>query len=135
MANFASDNVSGASPQILEALVRASAGSQSSYGADDFTAELSERFCVLFERDCRVYPVATGTAANALALACLTPPYGAVYCHAASHINVDECGAPEFYSGAAKLVPLPGEGAKLEAATLEAAVTGAGKGTSLAAPL
>jgi threonine aldolase len=69
-----------------------------------------------------VFPVATGTAANALALATLTPVWGAIYCHADSHIQTDECGAPEFFAGGAKLLPLPGADAKLAPGTVEAAM-------------
>ena len=107
--NFRSDNESPAAPEIMEALVRANRDSAHSYGADRYTAELQTRFCALFETDLTVYPVATGTAANALSLGELAPPYGAVYCYGDAHINVDECGAPEFYSGGAKLVGLAGE--------------------------
>ncbi len=126
MANFASDNVTGASPEILDALVRANSGSQSSYGADAMTQALEGRFSEIFERDCKVFPVATGTACNALALSCLTPAFGSIHCHRAAHINVDECGAPELDSGGAKLVALGGEGAKIDAATLEGSIAGVG---------
>ena len=78
MVNFASDNVTGASPEVLQALVRANEGKQSSYGADTMTAAVEARFAELFERDCRVFPVATGTACNALALSCLTPSFGSI---------------------------------------------------------
>jgi len=74
-----------------------------------------------------VFPVASGTAANALSLACLVPPYGSVYCHAEAHIETDECGAPEFY-GAARLVPLPGPHGKISAGELRAALARAGTG-------
>jgi threonine aldolase len=67
----------------------------------------------VFEREVAVFPLATGSAANALALAALVPRYGAVYCHREAHVNVDECGAPEFFTGGAKLVVLDGEGAKI----------------------
>ncbi len=126
MPNFCSDNTAGASPEILEALSRTSAGSVMPYGNDAATEALEKRFQALFETDCRVFPVATGTAANVLGLAVMTPPYGAIYCHEAAHINVDECGAPELYTGGAKLVPLPGEHGKFTPERLEAAVTGAG---------
>lgn len=98
--NFTSDNAAGAPPQILEALIRANSGFDQSYGADRISARLTEKFSALFERPVVVLPVSTGTAANALSLATLTPPHGAILCHQGAHINVDECGAPEFYSGA-----------------------------------
>lgn len=126
MINFASDNVTGIAPEILEAIARANEGSAAPYGADPLTARVEARLSEIFERPCRVFPVATGTAANVLALSTLVPPYGAIYCHAEAHINVDECGGPEFYCGGAKLVPLAGADAKISAETLAAGVFGAG---------
>ncbi|WP_114394461.1 threonine aldolase family protein [Oleisolibacter albus] len=117
--NFMSDNVSGAAPEILAALARANEGSVPSYGADPHTAAVERRLAALFGTEVAVFPVATGTAANALALSVMTPPHGAVYCHADGHINVDECGAPELFTAGAKLIGLPGAGGKLSAATLE----------------
>lgn len=111
--NFASDNAYGAAPEILAALGAASAGAVPSYGDDAITARVAKRLGEIFGRDVAVYPVATGTAANSLALATLVPPHGAIFCHAESHIAVDECGAPEFFSHGAKLVPLEGEGGKI----------------------
>ena len=111
--NFASDNAAGAAPGILEAIVRANEGTAGSYGADAITAHVTEKLSALFERKVAYLPVATGTAANSLALATLVPPHGAVFCHEGAHLNVDECGAPEFFSGGAKLVALKGKSAKL----------------------
>ncbi|HEY4274330.1 MAG TPA: beta-eliminating lyase-related protein [Rhizomicrobium sp.] len=101
--NFASDNAYGVLPQIWPALEAADKGAALAYGNDQITKDLTDRFSALFERQVAAFPVYTGTAANALALACLTPPFGAVLCHQDSHIMTSECGAPEFYSGA-KLV-------------------------------
>ena len=126
MTSFASDNVTGIAPAILAALQAANEGSAPAYGADAVTARLSERVSDLFERDCAVFPVATGSAANSLAMAALVPRYGAVYCHREAHLNVDECGGPEFYSGGAKLVALDGAHAKIDATALEAAIDGVG---------
>ena len=126
MANFASDNVMGASPEIIEALVRANQGPAMPYGADRHTAAVEAKLKEVFETDCQIFPVATGTAANSLCLSLLTPPYGAVYCHREAHVNVDECGAPEFYTGGAKLVVLTGEDGKITAGELEQAIAGAG---------
>ena len=126
MTNFCSDNVTGASPEILEALARASEGSAMPYGNDPLTRRVEARFQEVFETDCAVLPVATGTAANGLGLAAMTPPWGAVYCHREAHINVDECGAPELFTGGAKLVALDGDHGKLPAETLAAAIAGAG---------
>lgn len=116
--NFASDNVTGVAPEIMDALAAANRGTERSYAADTITARLSRRFAELFETEVAIFPVATGTAANALALASLVPPYGAVLCHREAHINVDECGAPEFFTGGAKLIDLPGRDGRLSAATL-----------------
>lgn len=118
--DFVSDNVVGASPEILDALVHANAGQATPYGGDEATARLTHRFQDLFECNCRVFPITTGTAANVLGLSVLTPPYGEVYCHETSHLNADECGAPEFYTGGARLVLLGGPGAKISAQTLAA---------------
>ena len=116
--NFASDNASGASDKILKALSAANAGPATAYGGDDWSQRATVRLSEIFERDCAVYLVATGTAANALALAALTPPWGAVFCHEEAHIGEDECGAPEFYTGGAKLVGIPGDNGKLTPAAL-----------------
>ena len=127
MVNFCSDNVTGAAPQIMAALQRANeAAAADSYGEDDWTARVEARLREIFETDLAVFPVATGSAANALGLSLLTPPYGAVYCHPEAHINVDECGAPELFSGGAKLVAVPGAHAKMPAAGLAGAIHGAG---------
>ncbi|HYM04135.1 MAG TPA: low specificity L-threonine aldolase [Stellaceae bacterium] len=124
--NFRSDNVAGIAPEILSAIADANVGTAASYGDDPITARLSRRFAEIFEREVSVFPVATGTAANALALAALTPPWGAVFCHEDSHINTDECGAPEFYAGGAKLIALPGVDAKIDAAAVAARVADQG---------
>jgi len=117
--NFASDNSAGIAPPILEAIIKSSQGFALAYGRDDATARLGQLVSALFERDVAVYLVPTGTAANALALAHLSPPWGAVLCHAESHIVIDECGAPEFFGGGLKLIELAGEGGKIAVATLE----------------
>jgi threonine aldolase len=120
--NFASDNTAGVAPAILEAITRANGGYALSYGDDALTARAERRLADLFEHEVAVYLVPTGTAANALALAQLTPPWGAVLCHVESHIATDECGATEFYGGGIKLVTLPGEGCKIAPATLRTAL-------------
>src|SRR5215218_3259915 len=111
--NFASDNIVGASGPVLEALVRANDGALPAYGGDEITARVERTFAQVFERDCAVFLVATGTAANALALASAVPPWGLAVCHKEAHIADDECGAPEFYTHGAKRGGLPGTGAKL----------------------
>lgn len=122
--NFASDNVMGASAQVLEALVRANDGALSAYGSDAITKRVEARLAEVFERDLSVLLVATGTAANALALACVVPPWGLCLCHRESHVMDDECGAPEFFTHGAKLVALEGEGAKIAAGPLDAYLGG-----------
>jgi threonine aldolase len=126
MTNFCSDNTAGASPQILEAVTHAAAGKVMPYGNDDLTRRVEARLQEVFETDCRVFPVATGTVANVLGLSVMTPPFGAVYCHREAHVYVDECGAPEFYTGGAKLVALDGAHGKLTPEILDAAIEGAG---------
>ena len=126
--NFYSDNVAGAAPEVLAALTEGAAGSMPSYGADPVTARVAARIREIFETEAMVFPVATGTAGNALALSVLCPPFGAVYCHCGSHAHWDECGAPEFYTGGAKLVPLDGAGGKITANTLERALARGGAG-------
>lgn len=127
--NFRSDNEAPVAPEIMAALTRANEGASHSYGADAITARLQDRFSELFEMPVTVYPVITGTAANALSLAEVAPPYGAVFCHAQSHVHTDECGAPEFYTGGAKLMPLAsdaGGSGKITARALDAAMAGLG---------
>lgn len=118
--HFASDNASGASPRIMEALSAANAGYAMPYGADDFTRAAEKKLCEVFERDCAVFMTPTGTAANALALAAYSPPYGAIFCHEDAHVMDDECGAPEFFAGGAKLVGVAGKLGKIDPAGLAA---------------
>ena len=113
-ANFRSDNEHPAAPEILEALAAANTGCVHSYGDDAWTARLKERLNEVFETRLEVFPLASGTAANALAVAQTTPPWGAVICHADSHLHTDECGAPEFYTGGAKLMTLDGADGRLD---------------------
>lgn len=118
---FGSDNVAGVSPAILDAIAAANDGPAPSYGADDISRRVEQRLSTLFKRDVSVLLVSTGTAANALALSALTPPWGAVLCHADSHIENDECGAPEFFSGGAKLVHVAGARALIDPEALRVA--------------
>ena len=111
--NFASDNVTGASEPVIDAIVRHNNGALAAYGNDDLTREVERRFAELFERPVDVFLVATGTAANALALAAALSPWGSCLCHEEAHIADDECGAPEFFSHGAKLLGVPGVGGKL----------------------
>nr|WP_220805668.1 low specificity L-threonine aldolase [Achromobacter sp. UMC46] len=115
---FSSDNIAGASPEVFEALMRAGAGQAPAYGADDGTLRVQRKLADIFEHDVDVLLVPTGTAANSISLAALTPPWGAVLCHAQAHIANDECGAPEFYTHGARLKLLGGEAAKIDPAEL-----------------
>src|SRR5882762_8733682 len=117
---FESDNTSGVSPRLLEAINRTAAGSAHSYGKDELTARAVRKISEIFNHKADVFFVATGTAANALALSALTPPWGAILCHDEAHIKNDECGAPELFTGGAKLVGIPGEGGKISPAVLAA---------------
>src|SRR4051812_4931281 len=121
---FASDNTAGIAPEILAAIGKANSGYALGYGNDEWTKRVEARFAEIFEREVAVFLVPTGTAANSLAIAHLTPPWGAVLCHAESHVATDECGAPEFFGGGIKLVGLKGEGAKIAPGTLRVALDG-----------
>ena len=123
---FASDNVAGACPEVLEAILKANDGDSTPYGNDQISSDLQNKFSEIFEKEVIVFPIASGTAANALALATMTPSFGNVYCHRLSHINTDECGAPEFYTGGAKLVNLQGINGKIIAEELNESISGKG---------
>ncbi|MET3937107.1 low specificity L-threonine aldolase [Arthrobacter sp. OAP107] len=118
---FMSDNMAGASPEIVQAVAAAAAGNAAPYGNDPFTDSARHKLSEIFERDVAIFPVSTGTAANCLALAALTPSWGSVLCHPDSHINNDECGAPEFFTNGAKLVTVPGNDSKIDPGALHAA--------------
>ncbi len=118
--DFASDNSVGASAEILAAVAAANAGAAPAYGEDPWTAKALARLDEVFERRTASFLVATGTAANALALAALTPPYGAVFCHSSAHVMEDECGAPEFFTAGAKLVGIDGAAGKITPDALQA---------------
>lgn len=113
--NFISDNTAGASPAVMAALAAANQGPAAAYGGDDWSARIERLFAEIFEHEVAAFLVTTGTAANSLALASLTRPWGAVITHQESHVADDECGAPEFFMHGAKLAGLPGVGAKLTA--------------------
>ena len=123
---FASDNVTGACPEVLDAILKANDGDRTPYGNDEISKNLQDKFSEIFEKEVMVFPTSSGTAANALALSTMTPSFGNIYCHKLSHINVDECGAPEFYTGGAKLVNLNGIDGKITAEELDKSITGKG---------
>ena len=120
MIDFRSDNTGRAAPEILDALIRANQGTALGYGADDWTARLQDRFSELFETPVRVFPVATGTAANALSLAAVSPSWGLVYCSDLAHINTSEANAAGFFGGGLKLVPVEGTHGRIDAGALAA---------------
>src|SRR5579884_3439346 len=124
--NFASDNAAPVAEPILDAILRANAGHALAYGNDDWTRAVARRLSEIFEREVAAFLVPTGTAANALALAHVAPPWGVVFCHADSHIATDECGAPEFFGGGLKLVTLPGRYGKIAPDALRQALAGYG---------
>lgn len=117
---FGSDNIVGASQEILDALIKSNSGTEPSYGGDSIKKRVDQLFCDLFERKVDVFLVPTGTAANALSIAAMTPPWGMCISNEESHINGEECGAPEFYTQGAKLKTLKGEAGKLSARALDA---------------
>ena len=115
---FSSDNADGASAEVLQAMVNAGSGPESPYGVDTYSQQVEQQLSAIFECPVSVFLVPTGTAANALGLSVLTPPWGAVLCHPHSHINNDECGAPEFFTNGAKLICIDGDSSKIGAQNL-----------------
>src|SRR5256714_610880 len=120
--DFASDNTAGICPPAWSALAEVNVDSEISYGDDRWTRRVIERVREIFEKDCEVFLIFSGTAANALALAHLCQPYHGVICHERAHSQTDECGAPEFFSGGAKLIPTAGDNGKLDLDNVAAAL-------------
>lgn len=118
---FLSDNAAAVHPRVWDAM-RAADAADSPYDGDGLSRRLDDEFAALFGRECAVLWVATGTAANCLALAAMVPPHGGVICHREAHIETDEGGAPGFYTHGAKLILADGEGAKLTPAGIAAAI-------------
>jgi len=119
---FASDNTAGICPEAAAALAQANADLAPSYGDDEWTCRLCDGVRKLFEIDCDVFLVFNGTAANALALAHLCQPFHSIICHENAHIENDECGACEFYTGGSKLIPTRGLNGKIDLCEVEAAL-------------
>ncbi len=115
---FYSDNTAPAAPQVMAAVAAANVGPMRGYGDDAWTQRLDEAFSRYFEHPVRAFAVATGTAANALALATLTPPYGEVFSADEAHVIHDECGAVELQTGGARLTRLPARAGRIAADTL-----------------
>ncbi len=126
MTIFSSDNVTGACPEVMDAIVTANEGIVESYGNDKWSLNLQKKLSEIFETDVVVFPVVSGTAANALALSVLSPAFGKIFCNKLSHINTDECGAPEFFSGGAKLVSMSSDDGKINAKDLSQNIRGTG---------
>ena len=126
---FTSDNASGAAPEIMAAITTANDGFTRSYGSDDLMAAVQTHIRQIFQApEAAVYLVATGTAANALALSLYCPPWTAVFAHKDAHIAVDECGAPEFYTNGAKMIGVDGAHGKMTPDTLAQAIDRVGQG-------
>jgi threonine aldolase len=119
---FASDNYAGICPEAFAAMLEANAGHEGSYGNDAWTEKASNLIREVFETNCEVFFVFNGTSANSLSLASLCQSYNSVLCHELAHVEVAECGAPEFFSNGAKVLLLAGEHAKMEAKEIERAV-------------
>lgn len=130
---FFSDNAAPAHPKVVEAISAANR-LDTAYDGDEWSLRLDGIFSDLFERETRAFWVTTGTAANCLALGALCPPYRAIFCHRDAHIEVDEAGAPGFFTGGAKLILLEGRGAKLDPHTIAEACDGIRKDVHQAQP-
>ncbi|MDK2759838.1 MAG: low specificity L-threonine aldolase [Sphingopyxis sp.] len=120
---FFSDNAATVHPVVMDALAAAN-HADTAYDGDALSQSLDAAFSDLFETDCEVVWIPTGTAANSIILAHFVRPWQGILCYEEAHIEVDECGAPTFYSGGAKLMPLPGRGAKIDADALKARIAG-----------
>jgi threonine aldolase len=120
--NFSSDHVAPACDAILAAVNQANTGFVTSYGGDDLTARLQSLASDLFEKQVAIFPVTSGTAANALALSQIVPTFGAIYCYEAAHIVTDEAGAPAFFTGGAQLIGFPAANGKIHPEQLTKAV-------------
>jgi threonine aldolase len=121
--HFASDNYAGICPEAFAALAQANTGHEVSYGDDAWTAKASDLIRDVFEMKCEVFLVFNGTSANSLSLASLCQPYHSILCHEIAHVEVSECGAPEFFANGTKVLLLPGANGKIEPVAIERAVT------------
>jgi len=119
---FASDNWAGVHPRISESLAANAGGYATAYGSSDLDRSVADRFSILFEREVSVFYVATGTAANALALTAVNRPAGVSFVHEEAHLIADEAGASEHLTGGARLCPVPGTLGRMDPGKLEAAI-------------
>ena len=115
---FLSDNAATVCPEAMSAIAEANVAADAAYDGDPWSSRLDAVFSDVFGTDCRAFAVGSGTAANALCLSLVAPPFGAVVCHREAHVEVDECGAPEFFTGGAKLILCEGDDAKLTPRTV-----------------
>ncbi|MEX2216034.1 MAG: low specificity L-threonine aldolase [Phycisphaeraceae bacterium] len=120
---FASDNYAGICPEALAAMQSANGGHSRAYGDDEWTARACDRIREVFETDCDIFFTFTGGAANALALAAICQPHHAIICHEQSHVETDECGGPELFTGGAKVMPVAGAHGKLDLAAVKERAT------------
>jgi threonine aldolase len=120
--NFSSDNETPVAPAMMEAIIEANQGTATAYAEDDWSLRLNHAFSELFRTEAVVLPVSTGTVANSIALATVTPPWGSVYCHENAHIQNDESGAPEFFGNGLRLVPVEGHDGKLNLENLDRSI-------------
>ena len=125
-ALFASDNVTSACPEVMDALIAANSGIAESYGDDEWSKALKTKLSEVFETEVEVFLAVSGTASNALALSALAPVFGKIYCHELSHINTDECGAPELFTGGAKLIPMQSSNGRIKPKDLSEMIRGSG---------
>lgn len=122
--NFASDNVYGVHPKIMDALAAANNGTAPSYSYDDGSQEAEAQLSRIFEKDVKAFLVTNGTAANGLALSAMVPPYGAILAHAEAHIAIDECSSPELLTGGAKIIGHHSRNGKITPSLIEKTLKG-----------
>lgn len=120
--NFASDNWAGAHPAVAASLSAHAFGFAAAYGASDLDRAVANKFNAIFDREVAVFFVGTGTAANSLAMASVNRPGGVAFCHREAHMVEDECGAPEYFTGGARLCPVDGPLGRIDPAKLEQAI-------------
>ena len=124
---FASDNTAGMCPEALAAVMAANAGSVPGYGNDEYTAEAKVRIAEVFETEGEVFLVSTGSAANGLVLSALCEPHHGILCHEAAHVAIHEGGGPEFYTGGAKIIPVPARHGKISPSDLDRIIEQGGR--------
>src|SRR6266705_1280286 len=120
--HFASDNYAGICPEAFAAMTEANHGHETSYGEDTWTGKASNLIREIFETECEVFFVFNGTSANSLSLASLCQSYHSILCHELAHVEVAECGAPEFFANGTKVLLLQGPEGKIEPKAIEHAV-------------